>query len=152
MLVYFWSTVLEIVLWGLVRPWFSIMPPFFINGLLKWSTARDRGEEAERITATLYIAGLFLSIVAKTLCHSQALTISRRMEVRVKALLATEVYTKILRRKEVIHEATEGKDKQSKKYNHASTGKAQNIVNVDIDRSKFSLKVSQLMSGDLKPS
>ncbi|AGO11194.1 AaceriACL072Cp [[Ashbya] aceris (nom. inval.)] len=49
--------------------------------------------------APIYVAGLFLSRVALSLFQAQALFIGRRICIRIKAVLISEIYTKALRRR-----------------------------------------------------
>lgn len=143
---YLWPQILTMLSWAFVRPWMSVLPPVFINLILKWTAARQRGDEAKAHVALLYVAGLFASQMASSLCMSQALIIGRRLCIRAKALIIAEVFTKALRRKDLAGKALvqgekDPKDAEAKgeaeDEGPASAGRIQNLVSVDASRGKF---------------
>lgn len=125
---YFRREILQMILWGLVRPWFTLLPPFFINRILTWALDREKGKHVSILVATSYAIGLFASIVTKTLCSSEALVIGRRLGTRINAIVAAEVYEKLLKRRTY---ASSSSSSASASEHPASAGKAQNIISND---------------------
>lgn len=141
---YLWPQILTMLSWALVRPFTSVLPPVFINLILKWTAARQNGADAQVHVALLYVAGLFASQMASSLCMSQALIIGRRLCIRAKALIISEVFTKSLRRKDLAGKALVQGEKDPKDAETApdaedegpaSAGRIQNLVSVDASRS-----------------
>lgn len=134
--------------WAFVKPWVTVLPPIFINLILNWTAARQRGEDAKAHVALLYIAGLFCAQMATSLCMSQALIIGRRLCIRAKALVIAEVFTKSLRRKDLAGKAlvqgekdpkdasTSAAEQKAEAEGPASAGRIQNLVSVDASRSE----------------
>jgi len=133
--------------WAFIKPWVTVLPPVFINLLLNWTAARQRGEDAKPHVALLYVVGLFCAQMATSMCMSQALIIGRRLCIRAKALVIAEVFTKSLRRKDLAGKALVQGEKDPKDAEAAATGqqeaegpasagRIQNLVSVDASRSK----------------
>lgn len=145
---YFWPQLAMMLSWAFIKPWVTVLPPIFINLILNWTAARQRGEDAKAHVALLYIAGLFCAQMATSMCMSQALIIGRRLCIRAKALVIAEVFTKSLRRKDLAGKALGQGEKDLKDANAsaaeqkaeaegpASAGRIQNLVSVDASRSK----------------
>ena len=121
----------------------TILPPIFIKLILEWATARGRGQEAKAHVALLYVASLFGSQMAASLCTSQALIIGRRLCIRARALIIAEVFTKTLRRKDLAGKALVGGETKPGDVDAAesqdgdgpaSAGRVQNLVSVDASR------------------
>lgn len=129
---YFWPMLLQLIAWSLLQPWFTVLPPFFVNRLLRWTTLRDQGEPVQYGTAVLSILGIFASITARTLISASAITLSARLGIRANAILSAELYTKLLRRKEVLKPPTKNENGEAEEQ--ASAGKAQNVISVDAGR------------------
>lgn len=129
----------------MIKPWLTVLQPYFINLLLKWATLRDQGEQAHASDAAVYGLGLFAAIVAKTLSQSEALLVSRSLGTRMKAIIASEVYSKLLRRKGIVTaDADSAKGEGGVSRSSASAGKAQNIVSVDVDRGEYAGEMDTL--------
>lgn len=146
MAVYFWPMILQIVAWSLVKPGLTLAQPFFINRILQWATQRDREGTASRNVGFVCVIGLFASTIAKTLCTSEASLMSRRLGMRMQAIMASEVYSKILRRRESsVPNKTNSSSKDGSEQ-RASAGKAQNIVSNDVERSESDLVLVETTS------
>lgn len=154
---YLWPQLITMLAWASIKPWLTVLPPLFINLILTWTTQRQRGQDAKAHVAILYVAGLFCSQMANSLCMSQALIIGRRLCIRAKALVISEVFTKSLRRKDLAGKAlvqgekdpkdAEGTSKDTQDgEGPASAGKIQNLVSVDASRSGSMLDCGYLIS------
>lgn len=132
---------------ALVRPCIVILPPLFINLILKWTAARQGGVNAKVHVALSYVIAMFCAQVAASSCSSYTLMLGRRLNIRVKALIIAEVFNKSLRRKDLAGKALLQCEKDPKVADSvasgkqgeesASAGKIQNLVGVDASRSQY---------------
>lgn len=160
---YFLPQLAALMSWAFLTPFLAVLPSLFINLLLNWTTARSKGVDAQAHVAVLYIAGMFCAQMAVSLTRSRSLIMGRRLCIRAKALVITEVFTKALRRKDLAGKAlVEGaKGVQDAKAAEpgkedegpATAGRIQNLVSVDATRSKSKIKfiVILVASLTLKP-
>ncbi|EPQ25988.1 uncharacterized protein PFL1_06443 [Pseudozyma flocculosa PF-1] len=83
-----------------------LSPPFFLNKILTFIA--ERGEKNTGTldgvqpfhVAILYALGMLFGQMVTSLCASRALFIGRRICIRLRAILITEIVTKTLRRKD----------------------------------------------------
>ncbi|SJX64108.1 probable YBT1-Vacuolar, ABC protein transporting bile acids [Sporisorium reilianum f. sp. reilianum] len=98
-LQFFWAS-LEAVL--------DLVPPFFLQKILAFIAARDEQrrngnfEDAQPLhLGILYAFGMFVGQIFASISASRALFIGRRICIRLRAILITEIITKTLRRKDI---------------------------------------------------
>ncbi|SPC62659.1 probable YBT1 - Vacuolar, ABC protein transporting bile acids [Ustilago sp. UG-2017b] len=98
-LQFFWAT-LEAVL--------DLVPPFFLQKVLAFISARGEQrrngnmEGAEPLhLGILYAFGMLIGQIIASISASRALFIGRRICIRLRAILITEIVTKTLRRKDI---------------------------------------------------
>lgn len=129
-------------MWSYIRVTCVVLPPLFLQALLAHIAKRSRGEDDDAPThvAVLYVLGMFLSQVVASLAASQSLYIGRRVCIRLRAIIITEIFTKSLRKKlKAGGKGTEAdkkdtKDKAAKEDDSASSGKITNLISVDTFR------------------
>lgn len=114
--------------------------PFFLNKLLNTleqltslrSGSKDAANAVER--AYLFVVGMLVSQVLRTLCAGQMFYFGRRTDVRIKAMLQAEVFWKAERRRDysgVTRRNTEGEDATDEL---GGQGRLVNLMSVDSQR------------------
>ncbi|KAN0061178.1 Transporter of the ATP-binding cassette (ABC) [Thecaphora frezii] len=131
-----------------------LAPPFFLNKILTYIA--ERGERKQGTLdgarpfhlAVLYAFGMLFGQIGASLCSSRALFTGRRICIRLRAILITEIVTKTLRRKDSGGTKTnkeEGaadqgenpddakkEDNEEGKDKRASDGQIVNLISVDV--------------------
>ncbi len=114
-----WFLALQF-LWATLEAVLDLVPPFFLQKILAFIAARDEQrrtgnyEGAEPLhLGILYAFGMFVGQIFASISASRALFIGRRICIRLRAILITEIVTKTLRRKDI--GSTGDKDDDAKK-------------------------------------
>ncbi|GAC93288.1 ATP-binding cassette transporter [Pseudozyma hubeiensis SY62] len=109
-LQFFWAT-LEAVL--------DLVPPFFLQKILAFIAARDEQQRNGDFSnaqplhiGILYAFGMFVGQIFASISASRALFIGRRICIRLRAILITEIVTKTLRRKDIGSTGDKDDDKE----------------------------------------
>ncbi|KAG0346517.1 hypothetical protein BG004_001533 [Podila humilis] len=113
---------------GVLSSVFSFGMPYFLQHLLNHIAQKEKGKSNE--VAYLYVFGILICDVIKSLTFEQNLYYGRRVDVRLRAMLSAEVYAKSLRRKDMtgIIPITTGKGARS------DTGMITNLMAIDANR------------------
>ncbi|TKY89993.1 hypothetical protein EX895_001291 [Sporisorium graminicola] len=94
--------------WAALEAGLDLLPPFFLQKILAFIAARDEQrrngnfEDAQPLhLGILYAFGMFVGQVFASISASRALFLGRRICIRLRAILITEIVTKTLRRKDI---------------------------------------------------
>ncbi|CDW99855.1 hypothetical protein [Sporisorium scitamineum] len=94
--------------WASLEAGLDLVPPFFLQKILAFIAARDEQrrngnfEDAQPLhLGILYAFGMFVGQIFASISASRALFIGRRICIRLRAILITEIVTKTLRRKDI---------------------------------------------------
>ncbi|KAI8821981.1 ABC transporter type 1, transmembrane domain-containing protein [Fimicolochytrium jonesii] len=98
--------------------------PFFLNRILA-HVSQPRGTSSAAVGLSYAFALLVCSLV-RSACDGQLYFIGRRIGLRLRAVLITEIYTKALRRRAMFGEEEEDQG--------ATTGQVQNLMAVDCQK------------------
>lgn len=107
--------------------------PYFMDKLLSYMEEYHDDKviiKSPKEMAYLYVVGMLVSDILKSVTFGQNLYYGRRVDVRLRAMLSAEVYSKALRRKDmtgIISEST-------KKGARSDTGMITNLMAVDANR------------------
>ncbi|EGG04689.1 uncharacterized protein MELLADRAFT_117018 [Melampsora larici-populina 98AG31] len=132
--------------------WFNaigaLLPPFFLQHILGFISAKAAGEDLPNHLGVLYAFGMLCTQVFLAFSQAEALFLGRRLSVRIRALFIALIFTKGLRRADTTpksassaetfptQDATDGKNLKGKYDNEegegrASIGKIANLVSND---------------------
>ncbi|KAG0258846.1 hypothetical protein BG011_003028 [Mortierella polycephala] len=111
---------------GVISSIASFGLPYFLQKLLEYIDEPHGPKEI----AYLYVFGMLVSDVVKSLTFGQNLYYGRRVDVRLRAMLSAEVYAKSLRRKDMTGIVAE----RTKKGARSDTGMITNLMAVDANR------------------
>ncbi|KAG0213872.1 hypothetical protein BGX28_003296 [Mortierella sp. GBA30] len=111
---------------GVISSIASFGMPLFLQKLLEYIEEPHGPKEI----AYLYVFGMLVSDIIKSLTFGQNLYYGRRVDVRLRAMLSAEVYAKSLRRKDMTGIVSE----RSKKWARSDTGMITNLMAVDANR------------------
>jgi len=100
--------------------------PYYIQLLLRYIEKPDGPTEI----AYLYVFGILICDIVKSLTFGQNLYYGRRVDVRLRAMLSAEIYAKSLRRKDMTGIVTDS----TKKGARSDTGMITNLMAVDTNR------------------
>ncbi|KIS68280.1 putative bile acid-exporting ATPase [Mycosarcoma maydis] len=94
--------------WATLEAGLNLVPPFFLQKILAFIAARDEQRrsgdyrDAQPLhLGILYAFGMFVGQIFASISASRALFIGRRICIRLRAILITEIVTKTLRRKDI---------------------------------------------------
>ncbi|KAI3478093.1 hypothetical protein L1887_60024 [Cichorium endivia] len=94
--------------WATLEAGLNLVPPFFLQKILGFIAARGElrrngnMEDAEPLhLGILYAFGMLVGQIFSSISSSRALFIGRRICIRLRAILITEIVTKTLRRKDI---------------------------------------------------
>ncbi|PWZ03754.1 hypothetical protein BCV70DRAFT_204462 [Testicularia cyperi] len=145
--------------WACLEATLTLVPPFFLQKVLAFIA--QRGEQrrtgdysgAEPLhLGILWAFGMLVGQISASISSSQALFVGRRICIRLRAILITEIVTKTLRRKdtgstgdkndektdsEAANEAAQGVEptkpaSQSSSSKRATDGQVVNLISVDV--------------------
>ncbi|SPO28038.1 probable YBT1 - Vacuolar, ABC protein transporting bile acids [Ustilago trichophora] len=148
-LQFFWAT-LEAVL--------DLVPPFFLQKILAFIAARDEQRRTGNTDnleplhlGILYAFGMFVGQIFASISASRALFIGRRICIRLRAILITEIVTKTLRRKDIGSTGDkEDADKDGGEDDDAdSTAAAKKANGQDADGDKHSATTKRATDGQV---
>jgi ABC-type multidrug transport system fused ATPase/permease subunit len=114
------------LVFGLISSIASFGIPYFLQRLLEYIEEK----EGPRELAYLYVLGILVSDVVRSLTFGQNLYYGRRVDVRLRAMIGAEVYAKSLRRKDMTGIVAEN----TKKETRSDTGMIINLMAVDANR------------------
>ncbi|KAF9915542.1 hypothetical protein BX616_005921 [Lobosporangium transversale] len=119
-------------IFGVISSIASFGMPYFLGQLLGYIEDKDNGvEETEpKERAYLYVFGMLISDIIKSVTFGQNLYYGRRVDIRLRSMLGAEVYAKSLRRKDMTGIISE----RTKKGARSDTGKITNLMAVDANR------------------
>ncbi|KAF9135844.1 hypothetical protein BGW39_011433 [Mortierella sp. 14UC] len=117
------------VVFGIVSSVASFGMPYFLDKLLSYME-EDADKRVPKEMAYLYVVGMLVSDVVKSITFGQNLYYGRRVDVRLRAMLSAEVYSKALRRKDMTGIVSES----TKKGARSDTGMITNLMAVDANR------------------
>ncbi|KAG0234216.1 hypothetical protein BGX31_004638 [Mortierella sp. GBA43] len=100
--------------------------PYYLQKLLVYIERK----EGTREVAVLYVFGILITDIIRSLTFGQALYYGRRADIRLRAMLSAEVYAKSLRRKDMTGIVSE----DTKKGSLSDTGMITNLMAVDANR------------------
>lgn len=115
---------------AILSVFFAYSSPFFLNQFLIF-IQNPTGRSIE--VGYLYVIGMFVGSILNTLVVSQTLYYGRRWNVRMTAMLNSEIYAKTLRRKDMAG-AISSEQGSSSSAIGADPGKITNLMSVDTDR------------------
>ncbi|KAF9095081.1 hypothetical protein BGX29_009172 [Mortierella sp. GBA35] len=116
------------IVFGVVSSVASFGMPYFMNKLLSYMDI-DKPDKPMEI-AYLYVVGILVSDILKSITFGQNLYYGRRVDVRLRAMLSAEVYAKALRRKDMTGIVSEN----TKKGARSDSGMITNLMAVDTQR------------------
>lgn len=135
-------------IWATFDAILTLTPAVGLRWILAYINERDEAKArgAQPLTpvhmAVMYALLMFLGQVAQSIAASQALFIGRRICVRLRAILITEVISKTLRRSDIGGPQEDKKDEASKAVDDKTTptqqggratdGQVVNLVSVDV--------------------
>lgn len=93
--------------WAFVESILSLIPTLLLKRILEYVEDRD---SAPANLAWLYVFGMFLCRIIVAICQGQALFFGRRVCIRMKAIIISEIYTKALKRKISANSAKQSSD------------------------------------------
>ncbi|KAG9063667.1 hypothetical protein KI688_003778 [Linnemannia hyalina] len=138
------------VVFGIVSSVASFGMPYFMDKLLSYMEEYHDEKviiKSPKEMAYLYVIGMLVSDILKSVTFGQNLYYGRRVDVRLRAMLSAEVYSKALRRKDmtgIISEST-------KKGARSDTGMITNLMAVDANRiSSMGSSVFFLYTGPIE--
>lgn len=114
------------VVFGIISSIASFGIPYYLQKLLEYIEDREGPKEI----AFLYVVGILVSDIVRSLTFGQNLYYGRRVDVRLRAMLSAEVYAKSLRRKDMTGVVSEN----TKKGSQSDTGNITNLMTVDANR------------------
>ncbi|SCW00905.1 LAFE_0D00716g1_1 [Lachancea fermentati] len=82
--------------WACIDSVISFIPTLLLKRILEYV---DDQSTAPKNLAWFYVCGMFVCRILVAICQSQALFFGRRVCIRMKAIIISEIYTKALRRK-----------------------------------------------------
>ncbi|SNX85131.1 probable YBT1 - Vacuolar, ABC protein transporting bile acids [Melanopsichium pennsylvanicum] len=101
-----WFLALQFI-WATLEAGLDLVPPFFLQKILAFIAARDERRRSGDMDGgepihlgVLYAFGMFVGQIFASISASRALFIGRRICIRLRAILITEIITKTLRRKD----------------------------------------------------
>ncbi|KAF9929843.1 hypothetical protein FBU30_001156 [Linnemannia zychae] len=121
------------VVFGIVSSFAAFGMPYFLGKLLTYMEVVKDDTNEDKIPkemAYLYVIGMLVCDVLKSITFGQNLYYGRRVDVRLRAMLSAEVYSKALRRKDMTGIVSEG----TKKGARSDTGMITNLMAVDANR------------------
>lgn len=134
---------MQIMIWSLLKPGLTILQPFWINRILTWTSLRDKNEAPANSVAFAYVVALFATIVARALCSSEALLLGRRLAMHMNAIISTDVFSKIMKRRQYTGQKKTGDAAENAEHEQqASAGKAQNVISNDVGRGESRMQMS----------
>ncbi|KAG0375275.1 hypothetical protein BGX24_009328 [Mortierella sp. AD032] len=117
------------IVFGIVSSVTAFGMPYFLDKLLSYME-EDKETRVPKEMAYLYVVGMLVSDVLKSITFGQNLYYGRRVDVRLRAMLSAEVYSKALRRKDMTGIVSES----TKKGARSDTGMITNLMAVDANR------------------
>ncbi|WVQ80023.1 hypothetical protein IAT38_002124 [Cryptococcus sp. DSM 104549] len=138
-LLWFFSPDLTVqALWALMFIFFQYLPPNGLRLLLQFVKDRETSDQPGHV-AVLYVGMMVVGQIFSALILGQSLMIGRRLCIRIRAIIVTEVFAKALRRRDLtgeVKKAKVGKDGKPQDggapgEGTASEGKIANLVSVD---------------------
>ncbi|KAG0293961.1 hypothetical protein BGZ96_002011 [Linnemannia gamsii] len=121
------------VVFGIVSSVAAFGMPYFMDKLLSYMEDFKDDKviiKSPKEMAYLYVVGMLVSDVLKSITFGQNLYYGRRVDVRLRAMLSAEVYSKALRRKDMTGIVSEN----TKKGARSDTGMITNLMAVDANR------------------
>ncbi|KAI8098172.1 uncharacterized protein B0P05DRAFT_520779 [Gilbertella persicaria] len=121
------------------------LAPFFQQKLLEYFEHTENRTSGSHQMAYLYVLGMFTVGVVKLLCNSVQLWVGRRWNVRTFIMLDSEIFSKTLRRKDMLGKVSKVAEKETdetkndedkEKDEHGSfsnVGKITNLMSIDAD-------------------
>ncbi|KAF9582884.1 hypothetical protein BGW38_010626 [Lunasporangiospora selenospora] len=107
--------------------------PYFLQKLLVY--IEDPEKQGPQELAYLYVFGMLVSDMIKSITFGQNLYYGRRMDIRLRAMLSAEVYAKALRRKDMTGIISSASTAQgSRRGMRSDTGMITNLMAVDANR------------------
>lgn len=96
-LIWFFSRYICLqAFWAFIESLVNFIPTILLKRVLEY--VEDQNSTPANL-AWFYIFGMFLCRIVSSLCQAQALFFGRRVCIRMKAIIISEIYTKALRRK-----------------------------------------------------
>lgn len=96
-LIYFFFKYLSLQgFWACIDSVINFIPTLLLKRILEYVDDQD---SAPANLAWLYVFGMFFCRILVAICQAQALFFGRRVCIRMKAIIISEIYTKALRRK-----------------------------------------------------
>lgn len=93
--------------WAFIESIISFIPTLLLKRILEYVEDRD---SAPANLAWFYVFGMFLCRILVAVCQGQALFFGRRVCIRMKAIIISEIYTKALKRKISANSAKQSSD------------------------------------------
>lgn len=93
--------------WAFIESIVSFIPTLLLKRILEYVENRD---SAPANLAWFYVFGMFLCRIFVAVCQGQALFFGRRVCIRMKAIIISEIYTKALKRKISVNTSKESTD------------------------------------------
>nr|XP_019045027.1 ATP-binding cassette transporter [Kwoniella bestiolae CBS 10118]OCF23957.1 ATP-binding cassette transporter [Kwoniella bestiolae CBS 10118] len=134
----FWFFLPELAMqciWAIVFVMFQYLPPTGLRLLLQYVKERDTSSQPGHV-AVLYVAMMAGGQILSVILMGQSLFIGRRLCIRMRAIIISDVFAKALRRRDLSGNVKKTKlDKNGKIVEDpeaaASEGKIANLVSVD---------------------
>src|SRR5690606_13806672 len=117
---------------------FAFGSTFFLHAVINYIERREDDHSLPLEPAYLYVTGILVSEVVRTVVMGQNLYYGRMVDVRIKAMLNAEVYAKSLKRWDSsgsINRVSEGEISEASQIHLGSdTGRITNVMAVDTSR------------------
>ncbi|WVO14579.1 hypothetical protein L204_102214 [Cryptococcus depauperatus] len=129
---FFASDISWQVLWATVFIIFMYLPPNGLRLLLRFVNERQSSSQPNHI-AVLYVSMMVTGQCFQAIFLGQALYLGRRLCIRIRAIIISEVFAKALRRRDTagnLEQTTKG-GIENKKAEAAGQGRIANLVSVD---------------------
>ncbi|ODN87389.1 ATP-binding cassette transporter [Cryptococcus wingfieldii CBS 7118] len=132
LLWFFTPDVLWQVMYSILFIFFQYLPPTGLRLLLQFVKERETKPQPTHV-AVLYVGMMVVGQCTSVIFLGQALALGRRIGVRIRAIIVSEVFVKALRRRDLAGDVkkTETKEGDEKKSDVAGEGKVANMVSVD---------------------
>ncbi|KAF9940341.1 hypothetical protein BGZ65_007307 [Modicella reniformis] len=114
------------VVFGVISSISSFGIPYYLQKLLQYIENKKDPKEL----AFLYVFGILVSDIIRSLTFGQNLYYGRRIDVRLRAMISAEIYAKSLRRKDMTGIVSEN----AMKGQRSDTGMITNLMAVDANR------------------
>ena len=123
--------------WAIISAVFSFIPTMLLKRILEYVDDQSSGTPT---MAWLYVFGMFLSRGFVSICQGQILFFARRVSIRMKSIITSEIYSKTLKKRLATTNVAQSLDKEElkndnesdkSKYSDSNNGTVINLMSVD---------------------